>query len=249
MNYLQLPDHTYKAKMSGLELLIYADVWTMQQIGKPYWKSNATIAKQFKSRRTSVLRSIAKLESMGYLHRVEKGDSSRFLEALIPDSGSLQTETGLRAETSLQMESGSLQTETGVVSKTHASSLQMETQVENKREEEKKRKERRAKPRDFDEVMRFFDKLGEPELSTRFFNHWEMRGWKIDTARRVQDWMAAARKFIEDEQRFRDERGDIRRAVKREKQRSKGTVDWEDDLRADVAKYWYNESGDEDSTN
>lgn len=142
MNYLQLPDHVYKAKMSGLELLIYADVWTMQQVGKPYWKSNATIAKQFKSRRTSVLRSIAKLESMGFLHRVEKGEGSRFLEALIPDFGSLQKETSLRAETSLQMESGSLQMETGVVSKMHSGSLQMETQVENIREKKKKEDKR-----------------------------------------------------------------------------------------------------------
>jgi len=248
VNYLQLPDHTYKAKMSGLELLIYADVWTMQQIGKPYWKSNGTIGRQFDHDRRSVIRAVRRLEMRGYLIS-RQGENGRFLEALIPDAGSDPNATGDSAVTSDPNGRSGDPNATPLVTQMVASSDPNATQVENKREEEKKRKERRAKPRDFDEVMRFFDKLGEPELSTRFFNHWEMRGWKIDTARRVQDWMAAARKFIEDEQRFRDERGDIRRAVKREKQRSKGTVDWEDDLRADVAKYWYNESGNEDSAN
>jgi len=226
VNYLQLPDHTFKAKLSSLELLIYADVWTMQQTGKSYWKSNATIARQFAVRRTSVLRSIASLEEKGLIHRVDKSESQRFIEALIPDANSLRKETSLRAETSLQMESGSLQKETGVVSEMHSNSLQMETQIENKREEEKNIQERRAKPRDLEEVIRLFKKAGHGDLAVRFFNHWESRGWKVQPGMRLSDWKAAAANFIDNEER----NSKARSGAEGPRTGSRGAVPWRDEL-------------------
>lgn len=223
MNYLQLPDHAYKAKLSVLELLIYSDVWTMQQIGKPYWKSNGTISRQFDMDRRSVIRAVRRLESRGFLE-VSLSENGRYLEPLIPVAGSDTPVTGDSAVTSDTNGRSSDTPVTGGVTQMVESSDTAVTQVENKREEEKRRKERRAKPRDLDEVIRVFREAGHEDLALRFYDHWESRGWKVQPGMRLSDWMAAARNFIDNEKR----NSEARRNASGTGTGSRGAVDWRD---------------------
>ena len=126
MNYIQLPSHAFALHLSALELLIYADAWTMQQNGKGYWKSNATIASQFNAHRSTVIRAINKLESRSLLRRVES-ENGRYLEALTPDPSSSVDATG-----SVHATGGSVDA-TGGVAPTQQSSSVDATQIENKR--------------------------------------------------------------------------------------------------------------------
>ena len=223
MNYLQLPDHLYKEKLTALEMLIYSDVWTMQQIGKPYYKSNGTVSRQFAHDRRSVIRAVRRLESRGFLqsHQTESG---RYLEALIPVAGSDPAVTGDTAVTSDTNGRGGDPAVTGGVTQMVVSSDPAVTQVENKREEEKKRKERRAKPRDLDEVIRVFREAGHEDLAIRFYDHWESRGWKVQPGMRLSDWMAAARNFIDNEKR----NSEARRNASGSSAGSRGAVPWRD---------------------
>lgn len=136
MNYIQLPSHAFALHLSALELLIYADAWTMQQNGKGYWKSNATIASQFDAHRSTVIRAINKLESRSLLRRVDS-ENGRYLEALTPDLGS-----SVDATSSVHATGGSVDA-TGGVAPTQQSSSVDATQIENKRKH--KREEKREK--------------------------------------------------------------------------------------------------------
>lgn len=225
MNYLQLPDHAYKAKFSVLELLIYSDVWTMQQIGKPYWKSNGTISKQFDMDRRSVIRAVRRLESRGFLD-VQQLENGRYLVALIPDAGGDRHATGDRAVTGDRNGTGSDRYATGGVTEMVVSSDRHATQVDNKREEEKNIQERRAKPRDLEEVIRLFKKAGHGDLAVRFYNHWESRGWKVQPGMRLSDWKAAAANFIDNEQR----NSKARSGAEGTRTGSRGAVPWRDEL-------------------
>jgi len=133
VNYIQLPSHAFALRLSALELLIYADAWTMQQNGKGYWKSNATIADQFDAHRSTVIRAINKLESRSLLRRVES-ENGRYLEALIPDPSSSVDATGrVDATGSVHATRGSVDATGGVASTQQSSSVDA-TQIENKRE-------------------------------------------------------------------------------------------------------------------
>lgn len=86
MKHLQVPEHTYTAKMGGLELLIYADVWTMQKAGREYWKSNQTIADKFGVHRTTVIRALNRLTDAGHIERnTSKPSRTRRHKSTRPD--------------------------------------------------------------------------------------------------------------------------------------------------------------------
>lgn len=223
MNYLQLPDHLYKEKLTALEMLIYSDVWTMQQIGKPYYKSNGTVSRQFAHDRRSVIRAVRRLESRGLLVS-QQSENGRYLEAIVPIAGSDPAVTGDTAVTSDTNGRGGDPAVTGGVTQMVVSGDPAVTQVENKREEEKKRKERRAKPRDLDEVIRVFREAGHEDLAIRFYDHWESRGWKVQPGMRLSDWMAAARNFIDNEKRS----SEARRNASGASTGSRGAVPWRD---------------------
>lgn len=138
MKYIQLPSHAFALHLSALELLIYADAWTMQQNGKGYWKSNATIASQFDAHRSTVIRAIKKLESRSLLRRVES-ENGRYLEALIPEKSSSVDATGRVDATGSVHATGGRVDATGGVAPTQQSSSVDATQIENKREERKEK--------------------------------------------------------------------------------------------------------------
>ena len=94
MNYLQIPHHVFGAKLSSLELLIYCDVYTMNQQNREYWKSNAVIGEQFNAHRSTVIRAIQRLESRGLLERNGPSESERYLKALTIDAGGSVDATG-----------------------------------------------------------------------------------------------------------------------------------------------------------
>jgi len=101
MNYLQIPHHVFGVKLSSLELLIYCDVYTMNQQNREYWKSNAVIGEQFNAHRSTVIRAIQRLESRGLLERNGPSESERYLKALTIDAGGSVDATGsVRATTS-----------------------------------------------------------------------------------------------------------------------------------------------------
>lgn len=129
MKHLQVPEHTYTAKMGGLELLIYADVWTMQKAGREYWKSNATIAEQFAVHRSSVIRAINGLVSRGLLER-EETENGRYLVAQVV----AYTRPVATTRPVASAQQGSSVPATGGVASAQQSSSVHATQIENNRE-------------------------------------------------------------------------------------------------------------------
>ena len=130
MNYLQLPKHVLKARLSGAELLIYADVWTMQKGGREYWKSNQTIAEEFGVHRSSVIRALNKLVDAGLIERNET-ESGRILVAQVvaytrPVASALPVASA--------QQGGSVNATGGVASAQQTSSVNA-TQIENNRKE------------------------------------------------------------------------------------------------------------------
>lgn len=133
-SYLQLPSHIFDAGLSAIELLVYADVWTMQNNGQGYWKSNATICEQFNTHRTTVIRAIKRLESRGLLRRIDH-DGSRHLEAHVVESGGSVDATGsVHATGSADAQGGSADA-TGGVALTHQGGSADATQIDKNRKE------------------------------------------------------------------------------------------------------------------
>lgn len=71
MKYLQLPEYVFKLNLNALQLLIYADVHTMEVQRMTYFRSNKQIADMFERDARNVQRAIKSLLTMGVL---EVGD-------------------------------------------------------------------------------------------------------------------------------------------------------------------------------
>lgn len=172
MNYLQLPDHLNTLDLTGLELKVYCDVWTMTQAGKQYWKSNEIIAQQFGVEKRSVIRVVTRLESRGLLERDEQ-HNGRYLTAIVPKGGdpAVRGDRPVRGDRNGQ--GGDRDGKrgdpavTGGVTQMAQSSDRAVTQIEKNREDriEKKREENRESA-----------SLVFPWESLAFLNAWE--GWK-----------------------------------------------------------------------
>lgn len=129
MKHLQLPEHTYTAKMGGLELLIYADVWTMQKAGREYWKSNQTIADKFGVHRSTVIRAVKRLAEAGHIERLED-ENGRYLVAKVV----AYTRPVATTRPVASAQQGSSVPATGGVASAQQSSSVHATQIENNRE-------------------------------------------------------------------------------------------------------------------
>ena len=143
MKYLQLPDHVLKLDMTVLELKIYCDAWTMRESGNSYWKSNDTIAEAFGVERRSVVRAIARLESRGLLLR-RTNDKGRYLEALMPKEGGDPTVMGDPAVMGDRNGQGGDRAVMGGVTEMVSGGDSAVTQIENKREVRREKKNRES---------------------------------------------------------------------------------------------------------
>ena len=136
MNYLQIPRHLYRSKLTGLEVLIYSDVWTMTKSGRQYWRSNSSIAKRFAHDRRSVIRAIRRLELRGFL-KCDFTENGRYMEALEPVESSDTDATSDTYATSDTNGRGGDANATGGVTQMVASSDTDATLIENKKKKKK----------------------------------------------------------------------------------------------------------------
>ena len=69
VNYVQIPECLWPqlAKLSGLQVGIWADAWTWQQQGKRAYRTNEQLAEMFGCNRRSVPRALNALIELGYI--------------------------------------------------------------------------------------------------------------------------------------------------------------------------------------
>jgi hypothetical protein len=90
MHFMQVPESAWPAlaRLSGLQVGIWADAWTWQQQGQRAFRSNDQLAKMFGCNRRSVQRAVQALQAMQLLAIRYQG-KMRFLEAFLPSENVL----------------------------------------------------------------------------------------------------------------------------------------------------------------
>ena len=85
MRFMQLPESAWPAlaRLSGLQVGIWADAWTWQQQGQRAFRTNDQLAEMFGCNRRSVQRAVQALQAMQLLAIRYQG-KMRFLEAFLP---------------------------------------------------------------------------------------------------------------------------------------------------------------------
>ena len=90
MRFMQVPESAWPAlaRLSGLQVGIWADAWTWQQQGQRAFRTNDQLAEMFGCNRRSVQRAVQALQAMQLLAIRHQG-KMRFLEAFLPSENVL----------------------------------------------------------------------------------------------------------------------------------------------------------------
>ena len=82
MKYLQLPESAWPAlaRLSGLQVGIWADAWTWQQQGQRAFRTNEQLAQMFGCNERSIRRALNQLTEMGFVE-VKRAGQMRFIVA------------------------------------------------------------------------------------------------------------------------------------------------------------------------
>lgn len=88
MNYLQLPNGIlpHLARLSGVQVAIWADAWTWEQQGAQAYRTNAQLAEMLGVTVKSVSCAITNLRNGGYLEWTMVNGRQRILKATIPSN-------------------------------------------------------------------------------------------------------------------------------------------------------------------
>ena len=82
VKYLQLPESAWPAlaRLSGLQVGIWADAWTWQQQGQRAFRTNEQLAQMFGCNERSIRRALNQLTEMGFVE-VKRAGQMRFIVA------------------------------------------------------------------------------------------------------------------------------------------------------------------------
>ena len=176
------------ARLTLVEKALYAEIDSFSGNGKTFHKSNETIQLEYGVSRPTISKAIKKLTDFGFIeaafdgrtrHLTVQADRKIFTGRGKESFG--QQEKNLRAE-------GKNSTSTNTIERT----------------EENTSKKRGTRPKDLDEVLESFKKVGAEESEAlAFFDYYEANGWTQGRNKPIKDWKAAARGWIRRSHQFK----------------------------------------------
>jgi hypothetical protein len=201
MKYIQVPEVVYTLNLSALELLIYADVHTMNTQGNQFYRSNTQLGERFGRDPRNVKRAVSKLVSMGLLIRTTENQARTLtavteLVAITPPV--IKTPPVITSprggDKNAPPRGDKLAPPTGDTNAPLVYKINKEVNKELSR---------KAKPKNLAEVIEaFVDSGSTEEEANKYYDYYTSKGWKVGRAP-MKDWQAAARNWLRNANGFK----------------------------------------------